>query len=99
MSVETIRVIYSHTIALVLIVGGLAFLYFAMDRPSATSTGLLVVVGGFIGAAITFVFGQAQASQAATSFERGVATTPQPNTMTVPVSDPSSVTVETTPKE
>jgi hypothetical protein len=92
MNPESVRIIFSHAIALILIVGGLVFLFFAMDKPSATTSGLLVVVGGFVGAAIQFVFGGGQAAQATTSFERGVSTTPQPNTLTTPSSEPNTIT-------
>ncbi len=78
MNTEMIRLLFSYAIAATLIVGGLTFLFFAMDKPSASTSGLLVVVGGFVGAAIQFVFGGAQASQATRAYAAGV-NTPAPS--------------------
>lgn len=73
---DNIRMIFAYAIALILIVGGLLFLYFGADNPSPNFQGQLVVVAGFIGAAVQFVFGGAQSSQATKAFQQGVNTTP-----------------------
>lgn len=58
MNADTIKLLFTYAIALVVIVGGGLMLYFADD------TDLRLVVAGFIGAAITFVFNRESATQA-----------------------------------
>jgi class 3 adenylate cyclase len=53
---DTIRALFTYLIALVVVVGGGAVLFFS--RAESTSSDLRVVVAGFIGSALTFVFGQ-----------------------------------------
>lgn len=60
---DTIRLVFTYTIALVIVVGGGLFLYETRAQPDAASTQL--VVSGFIGAAIAFVFGQETATRTA----------------------------------
>lgn len=60
---DTIKMIYTYTIALVLVVGGGLFLYSTRAEPDSQGTSL--VVAGFIGAALTFVFGQETATRTA----------------------------------
>ena len=62
---DTIKLIFTYTIALVIVVGGGAFLFVTRVEPDAQSTQL--VVSGFIGAAIAFVFGQETATRSARS--------------------------------
>ena len=58
MNADTLKLWFTYIIALVVIVGGGLMLYFADD------TDLRLVVAGFIGAAITFVFNRESATQA-----------------------------------
>ena len=67
MGIDTIKVLYTYTIASILIVGGLVFLYFSRnDPPGGQAATLVPVVTGFIGAAVQFVFNrETQANTAA----------------------------------
>src|SRR5688572_7683964 len=73
---DTIRMVFTYLIALVMVVGGGAFLFVTRAEPDAQGTSL--VIAGFIGAAITFVFGQETGTRAArqtiTATESGAVT-------------------------
>ena len=58
MQTDTIKLLFTYVIALVVIIGGGAMLYFTQDGD------LHLVVAGFMGAAITFVFNRESATQA-----------------------------------
>lgn len=53
---DTIRAVFTYLIALVIVLGGGVFLFLTRAEPDAQGTAL--VISGFIGAAIAFVFGQ-----------------------------------------
>jgi len=53
-TVDTIRALFTYAIALVVVVGGGAIIYFSRNDPSATDT--VAIVAGFVGSALTFVF-------------------------------------------
>lgn len=67
MGIDTIKVIYTYSIATMVIAGGLLFLYFSRNDPPASNTDALIpLVSGFIGAGIQFVFNrETQATTAA----------------------------------
>lgn len=72
MNTDTIKVIYTYTIATIIIAGGLGILYLTrLDPPSPNNLGL--VVAGFIGAAIQFVFNRETQTQTARQVERATA--------------------------
>lgn len=58
MNADTVKLWFTYITAQIVIVGGGLMLYFADD------TDLRLVVAGFIGAAITFVFNRESATQA-----------------------------------
>lgn len=60
---DTVRMIFTYAIALVIVIGGGLFLF--MTRAEPDSQGTSLVIAGFIGAAVTFVFGQEGATRAA----------------------------------
>lgn len=62
MQADTVKLLFSYLIALVLIVGGGLFLYATRAEPA--SSDLQLVIAGFIGAAVTFVFNRESATQA-----------------------------------
>jgi hypothetical protein len=80
--IDTIKVLYTYTIATILIVGGILFLYFSRNDPPGGQAAMLVpVVTGFIGAAVQFVFNRE--TQAATSAQvKSAAATAVANTLT-----------------
>lgn len=53
--VDTVRALFTYLIATLVVAGGGAMLFFARADPAAVD--LQVVVAGFIGSALTFVFG------------------------------------------
>jgi hypothetical protein len=62
MQTDAIKLVFTYAIASVIVIGGGAFLYLTLDNAGAESTRL--VIAGFMGAAITFVFGQETATRA-----------------------------------
>jgi hypothetical protein len=54
-NVDTLRMAFSYIIALVVVIGGGLYIFWHGTTPEASST--LVVVAGFMGSALTFVFG------------------------------------------
>lgn len=56
MQTDTIKLWFTYAIALVLIVGGGLFLLVTRLDPPGTSQDLQLVIAGFIGSAVTFVF-------------------------------------------
>jgi hypothetical protein len=61
MTADTIKLLFTYLIALVVIVGGGAMLFLTKDEPASPTA---LVISGFIGSAITFVFGQESATRA-----------------------------------
>ena len=59
---DTLKLIFTYSLALVVVVGGGLFLFQTLGQPDAESTRL--VIAGFMGSAITFVFGQESAKAA-----------------------------------
>lgn len=60
---DNIRMVFTYLIALVIVIGGGLFLFLTRAEPDSQGTALMIA--GFIGAAITFVFGQEGATRAA----------------------------------
>jgi hypothetical protein len=84
-TVDTIRAIFTYAIAFVVVVGGGAVIYLTRNDPQSSDT--VAIVAGFVGSALTFVFGsevqtrtarQSQTSSmaGATMHANGLATTP-----------------------
>jgi hypothetical protein len=80
MNADTIKLWFTYITAQVVIVGGGAMLYFTQDND------LRLVVAGFIGAAITFVFNRESATQATRAAQSSAsqATAAQPAAVTTP---------------
>jgi hypothetical protein len=76
---DTIKLIFTYTIAAIVIVGGGLMLFLARNDPADSGAqALQLVIAGFIGSAITFVFGQesaTRATRAAQSSAAGAAAT------------------------
>jgi uncharacterized membrane protein YqiK len=75
-SIDTLRAIFTYLIALVVVIGGGLFLFLTRAEPAAQTQA--VVIAGFMGSALTFVFGSEvqtrTARQAAASTAAAVAT-------------------------
>jgi len=62
---DTIKLVYTYSIAAVVIIGGGLMLYaIRLDPQESNSQNLSLLIAGFIGAAITFVFNRESATQA-----------------------------------
>lgn len=70
---DTIKLIYTYTIATILIIGGLFILYQARLDPPDQVSDLKLIVSGFVGAAITFVFTKDTQTATARQVERNYA--------------------------
>lgn len=91
---DTIKLIYTYTIALVLIVGGLGMLYVTrLDPAEADVQGMRLLLSGFIGAAIQFVFNRDTATATARQIERSYAAGAAP-VVTTTAGPPASMTTE-----
>jgi hypothetical protein len=97
MQVETIKALVTYVTALLLIIGGLLFLYFSrLDPPEAQTASLIPLIAGFVGAAIQFLFNRETQTQTARQVERSTATgAASSSTTTVNAAPPSNVTVNT----
>ncbi len=72
MQSDNIKLLFTYTIALVIVLGGGIFLYATLGQADAESTRLAIV--GFMGGATAFVFAQEsskQATRAAQSSAKG----------------------------
>ena len=85
MQTDNIKLVFTYLIALLVVLGGGVFLFLTLGQADAESTRL--VIAGFMGSAITFVFGQesakaatraAQASAASGAATATGATSPNP---------------------
>lgn len=80
-TVDTIRAVATYAIAITVVVGGGLLLYDTRDEPASD---LAVIVAGFIGSALTFVFGSevqtrtARQHDASIRSSRGGPTEPPP---------------------
>ena len=65
MQADKVKLIFTYGIAAVVIIGGGAMLYgMRLDPPDSNSQNLSLLIAGFIGSAITFVFNRESATQA-----------------------------------
>jgi hypothetical protein len=78
--VETIKLTFTYIIALVVVLGGGYMLY--ATRGEAGADNLQLVVSGFIGAALAFVFGGEIQTRTARQQERALLTGPATSTTT-----------------
>ena len=80
MQADTAKLYFTYALATIVVLGGGAFLFLTLGQPDAESTRL--VISGFMGSAITFVFGQESAkaaTRAAQSSAASGAATANPN--------------------
>lgn len=68
---DMVRMVFSYVIALVVVVGGGLYIFWHGQTPTAQST--LVVVAGFMGSALTFVFGLEVQTRTARQAEQSTA--------------------------
>ena len=75
MQADTIKLGFTYAIAFVVIVGGGLMLYVTRLDPPESSANLQLVLAGFIGAAITFVFNAESATRATRAAQSSAAGT------------------------
>lgn len=74
MQADTIKLVFTYTIAFVVIVGGGLMLYLTrLDPSDSGSANLQLLLSGFIGAAITFVFNAEAGTRATRAANASVA--------------------------
>jgi hypothetical protein len=69
MQSDTIKLLFTYLIAFIVIVGGGAMLYLTRLDPAESSANLQLVIAGFMGAAITFVFSAESSTRATRAAE------------------------------
>lgn len=78
MQSDTIKILFTYFIATVIIVGGGAMLFVTRLDPPDSSQNLQLVLAGFIGAAIQYVFNKESTTQATRAAQSSFAQA-QPN--------------------
>lgn len=68
MNADTIKALFTYLIAFTVVVGGFAVIY--MTRGDDAAAEIRLLIGGFIGSALTFVFVQENSTRASRSAER-----------------------------
>ena len=70
MGSDNLKLAFTYLIALVIVVGGGAILFFTrLDPPESGSQNLALIIAGFIGSAVTFVFSSETATRATRAAE------------------------------
>lgn len=77
MQSDTIKLLSSYLTAVVLAIGGCLLLVYVAMQPIDGKDGLMALLGGFIGAAITFLFTGNAGTSAVRTFQSGL-NTPTP---------------------
>ena len=72
MGIDQIKIIYTYSIATIVIIGGGWIVYTTRLDPPEISQSLSLLMSGFIGAAIQFVFNRETATNAARQTERAI---------------------------
>lgn len=71
---DTIKAVFTYAIAAVVIVGGGIMLYaIRLDPPESNAQNIALLLAGFIGAAVQFVFNRETQTQTARQSERATA--------------------------
>ena len=79
MQSDTIKLLASYGTAVVLAIGGCLLLVYVAMQPMDGKDGLMALLGGFIGSAVTFLFTGNAATASVRTFQAGL------NTPTPPV--------------
>jgi hypothetical protein len=67
MGIDTIKVLFTYSIAAIIVIGGFILISLIADGDSR-----LAIVTGFVGAALQFIFNRETQTQTARQVERGV---------------------------
>jgi peptidoglycan/LPS O-acetylase OafA/YrhL len=94
---DRIRLIFTYSIAGLVILGGLFIIYQSrLDPATSDVQGLRLLLAGFVGSALTFVFGRESASASAFQSERAYASgLAAPTIPSVPIPGATSTTTTT----
>lgn len=72
--IDNIKIVYTYTIATIIIVGGLYIIWATrLDPPEADVQGMRLLMAGFIGGATTWVFNRETTTSTARQVERSTA--------------------------
>jgi len=71
MQTDSIKLLFSYTIAAVVIIGGGAMLFVSRGE---TNSDFSLLLAGFVGSALAWVFGQESATRAVRSYQSGLNT-------------------------
>lgn len=95
---DNIKLVFTYSIAAILILGGLFILYQTRLDPPDQVADLKLIVSGFVGSAVTFVFYREAQTSTARQVERNYATSAsQQPTTTVNAGPPATATVTPAP--
>jgi len=94
---ELVKMTFTYLVALVVVLGGGYILYVTRTEPSADN--LQLVISGFIGAALAFVFGGEIQTRTARQQERALLTSPNSIVTTTATADSLSTTSTPSPSE
>lgn len=83
MQADLAKLLFTYAIALIVVVGGGVMLFLVRDDPSSP---LALVIAGFIGSAITFVFGSEQSTRATRAAQSSAASGAVTATASPPIS-------------
>lgn len=73
MQADAIKLIFTYAIVAITVLGGLGFLFATRLDPPGTSQDLQLVIAGYIGSALTFVFTRETQTQTARSTASAIA--------------------------
>jgi hypothetical protein len=76
MALDFLKLLFSYGTALLVVAGGMYILYITRSEPTADN--LQLVISGFIGAALTWLFGETTRSSTARQTSRALAITANP---------------------
>ena len=94
MNADNLKLVFTYALAFVIVVGGGIMLFVTrLDPPETGSQNLALVLAGFIGAAIQYVFNKETATQATRAAESSMRAA-QPSVTTTGVGPGGTVTVE-----
>lgn len=85
MNADTIKAFFTYATALVVVLGGFLVIY--LTRADETSSQIQLLIGGFIGSALTFLFVQENSTRQARQSERQFTQGANASTTTVTMQD------------
>lgn len=91
MQTDSLKLVFTYLVAVIIIIGGGLMLFYSRNEGNSD---FALLLAGFIGSAMTFVFGQESATRAVRSYQSGLNTTiaqPVDPVTAQPLNDPTVV--------